>query len=259
MTLTGRNFTIRTALAISGFAVLAVLFLFVQSIQRTNLSSELRLVQIVAAAAALLSVVLGFLFAGTYARLFRRSPSIPVFFLTLFFVSMTLDITKIAQLVIFYGRNHHFSHIIGRASIFSHIVGVMALFAAGLYAGGIRMQRHGTVVFVGLLIAFSLSWSIPVDTSYLPDHLVYPAGVKASFRAAMVVLQSLAVLNFLQAAISNQNPRMIITALAVAVLAAGREILFYSVDPIWIVIGGGAVTVGGIVFTGQYYRDYLVS
>jgi hypothetical protein len=259
MTLTGRNITIRSALIVSITAAVAVLFLFFRAVQRTDLLSDLRVDQIMAAAAAILSVVLGFLFSGTYARLFRRSPSIPVFFLTLFFVSMTLDITKITQLVVLSGRSHHLSPIIGRASIFGHIVGVTALFAAGLYAGGIRMQRHGTVVFVGLLIAFSLSWSIPVDTSYLPDNLVYPAGVKASFRTALIVLQFLAVMNFLQAAVSNRNPRMGITAGAVVFLAAGREILFYSVDPLWIVVGGGAVILGGIVFTGQYYRDFLVS
>lgn len=259
MTLTGRNMTIRSILALCGIVSATVLFLFVWNFQRGNLVSEMRGVQIVALVGACVTVVLGFLFSGVYARLFRRSPSIPVFFLTLFFLSITLDITKLAQLVVVVGSPQNFSLLVGRATIFGHIVGVMALFVAGLYAGGIRMQRHGTVVFVGVLIALSLSWLIPVDTSYLPDHLVYPAGVKASFQSALVVFQLLAVLNFTQAAIVNQNPRMVVTAVAVALLAAGREILFFSVDPIWIVVGGSAVVIGGVVFTGQYYRDFLVS
>jgi hypothetical protein len=259
MTLTGRNITIRSGLALCGTITVAVLLHFVWNLRHGYLPVELRNVQIVALIGAAVTVVLGFLFSGVYARLFRRSPSIPVFFLTLFFLSITLDITKLAQLVVRTGSSQYFSLLVGRASIFGHIVGVMALFVAGLYAGGIRMQRHGTVVLVGLLIAFSLSWLIPVDTSYLPDHLVYPAGVKASFQSALLVFHLLAVLNFIQAAIVNQNPRMAVTALAVAFLAAGREILFFSVSPVWIVIGGGAVVVGGVVFTGQYYRDFLVS
>ncbi len=204
-------------------------------------------------------MVLGFLFAGTYSRLFRRSPSIPVFFMTLFFLSMTLDATKLAQIVVASGSSQHLSLILGRVSIFAHVVGVLSLFAAGLYAGGIRMQRHGTVVFVGLLIAFSLSWSLPVDTTFLPDNLVYPAGVRESFQASLIVIQVLAVLNFIQASISNRNPRMLVTALSVVLLAAGRELLFFLVDPLWIIVGIGAVIFGGVVFTGQYYRDFLVS
>ncbi|MDA3950019.1 MAG: hypothetical protein PF508_12480 [Spirochaeta sp.] len=261
MTLAGRNTTIRTVLFLCigvNIGVAYALFRTFRGADATTLI-DLRFLQLVAIGGTTVSVLLGALFAILYVRLFRRSPSIPVFFLTFFFLSMMLDVSKVGQVVVLSSRWPHLSPVVARGSIFGHIVGVFSLFAAGLYSGGIRMQRHGTVLFIGFLIAFSLSWLIPVDTSYLPDHLVYPAGVRASLEVALIGILVLAVVNFVQAAVSNENPRLLVTAGAVAALAVGRELLFYYADPLWIIVGGALVIIGSSVFTGQHYRDYLVS
>ena len=261
MTLTGRNITVRSAaVACFLFAVLVV-FLFVRfmSGESDGGSFDMGYGRFFAIAGASITVLLGFLLALLYMRLFRRSPSIPVFFMSLFFLSMTLDVSKLGQVFVHFGPWPQLSSAIARVSLFGHITGALSLFAAGLYAGGIRMQRHGTVIFVGVMIAFSLSWLIPVDTSYLPDHLVYSAGLRASFGVALGVIIVLGIINFLQAAIAGRNPRLVFTAFAAAAIAAGREMLFYYVDPFRIIVGVGLVIIGATVFTAQHYRDYLVS
>ncbi|MFW5826816.1 MAG: hypothetical protein ACOCU4_01925, partial [Alkalispirochaeta sp.] len=139
------------------------------------------------------------------------------------------------------------------------VTGVMALFGAGLYAGGLRMQRHGTAILVGGIIAVALSWSIPIDTSVLPDHLVYRAGIRSSLQATLFLLLAVAVVNYVQASINNGNPRQLISAGAIAALAMGRELLFYRVEPVWLAVGSLLVVTGGIVFAGQNYRDFLLS
>jgi len=261
MTLTGRNTTIRTLLSVTLLAAVAVVVLFVRAVVGAGGGdlAALPLPQIFAIAGAIVTVLLGFFFGALYSRLFRRSPSIPVFFVTLYFLSLTLDITKIAQIVALFSRWPHLSPMIARVSIFGHIAGIFAIFAAGLYSGGVRMQRHGTVIFAGSVIAFSLSWLIPIDTSSLPDYLVYPAGIRASLEAALVVILALGVVNFVQAAITNENPRLFLTAGAVVAIAVGREILFYFVEPIWILLGGALIITGGTLFAGHHYRDFLVS
>ena len=261
MTLTRRNITLRTVLFFCIVITIGVAYALFRSVDGNgpNVLINLRFVQLVAFGGSVVSVVLGAIFAILYVRLFRRSPSIPVFFVTFFFFSMMLDISKIGQVVVLSSRWPHLSPFVARVSIFGHIVGVFSLFAAGLYSGGIRMQRHGTVLFIGFLIAFSLSWLIPVDTSYLPDHLVYPAGVRASLQIALVGILVLAVVNFAQAAVSTQNLRLLLTTGAIAAMAVGRELLFYYTDPLWIIVGGALMIIGSSVFTGQHYRDYLVS
>lgn len=261
MTLMGRNTTIRLVLLACVIVTAGLIALFVAVLTGWGSSVEvdLRVGELFAVGGTFVTVGLGLLYSAIYARLFRRSPSIPVFFVTFFFLSMTLDIFKIGQIVVHSGLWPQYSPTIARVTIFGHISGVFALFAAGLYAGGVRMQRHGTVVLVGAVIALSLSVLIPVDTTTLPDHLVYPAGVRASFEVALLVILGLSVANFIQAAIANQNSRFFLTAAAIALLAMGRELLYYSAEPLAIIVGGGGVILGGAIFTGRHYRDYLVS
>lgn len=260
MTLTGRNITIRGSLLVCLTIAAPIAYVFVSAFVGWNaLEIDMQIVEFFAVIGAFLTVVIGFLFAALFARLFRRSPSIPVFFVTFFFLAMTFDISKIGQVIIQSGLWPQFSLTISRIAIFGHITGVLSLFAAGLYSGGVRMQKHGTVIIVGVMIALSLSTLLPVDSSTLPEHLVYPAGVRASFEAALIVILVLSIVNFLQAAIVNQNPRLYVTTFAVVLLAVGREALFYSVEPIWIIVGGSSVIIGGVLFTGEHYRDYLIS
>jgi hypothetical protein len=121
------------------------------------------------------------------------------------------------------------------------------------------MQRHGTAIVVACMIAVGLSWAIPIDTGDLPANLVHRAGIGTSLQATLLLLLAVSVVNFVHAALNSGNPRGLITAGAVALMATGRELLFYRVEPLWIVLGAVAVLAGGIIFAGQNYRDFLVS
>lgn len=261
MTLAARNLSLRFAFVVLvavGIGVAAAYILVLNGTIGTG-AADVTVEQILASGGALLTAVLGLLLAAIYLRLFRRTPSLSVFFVVWFFLAMTLDVLKLAQLVLPFTALPQFAPAVSRLTVFGHIAGVMALFGAGLYAGGVRMQRHGTAMLVVGLIALGLAWSVPIDTAELPEHLVYRAGVRASLQSTLALLLVVAVVNFVHAALNNGNPRQLLSALAVALLAAGRELLFYRIEPWWIVAGAGAVITGGILFASQNYRDFLVS
>jgi hypothetical protein len=261
MTLTGRNQSLRLALFLVTPVVAAVVVALSRAV-RVGLGAapiNLSIDQLFAVTGALVSVGLGLIFVAVYLRLFRRTPSLSVFFVIWFFLSMAIDVSKLGQVILPGSPWPQLVPVVSRVSIFGHIIGVMALFSAGLYEGGVRMQRHGTAMFVAVLLAVGLSWSVPIDTSVLPPHLVYPAGMRASLRATLVVLLVVAVVNYLEAAISSGNPRQLSAAAAVFLLATGREVLFYQTAPLWIVLGAAAVLAGGILFAVHNFRDFLVS
>ncbi|MCG8479110.1 MAG: hypothetical protein MI724_08455 [Spirochaetales bacterium] len=219
---------------------------------------DLSLDQLLALSAVIVNCLLGFVFSLVYMRLFRRTPSLSVFFVTWFFLLMSFDASKIGQILLPVSPWPQFAPVVARVTIFGHIIGVVSLFGAGLYAGGVRMQRHGTAMFVVAMIALALSASIPIDTSSLPPHLVYEAGMRSSLQATLVLLLVVAVVNYVQAAVGKQDYRQLMSALAVALVAAGREMLFYFIEPLWLVAGAAALVVGGVLFAAQNYRDFLV-
>ncbi|MEX2444921.1 MAG: hypothetical protein WD492_15075 [Alkalispirochaeta sp.] len=261
MTLTGRNQSLRFALAVLVLVTVAVAGAFGIALQGALFFTQLQLSLdvLLAVTGTFITVGLGFVLSAAYFRLFRRTPALSVFFVTWFFMLMILDVLKLGMVFLPESPWPQLASEFSRAVTFGHVTGVMALFGAGLYAGGLRMQRHGTAMLVGGIIAVALSWSIPIDTSYVPDHLVYRAGIRSSLQATLFLLLVVAVINYVQASINSGNPRQLISAVAIATLAVGRELLFYRVEPIWMGIGAFLVVVGGIVFAGQNYRDFLLS
>lgn len=261
MTLTGRNLSLRFAFAILVLLSLVIVGAFSGALQGAFFFDQLQLSLDVlpAVTGTFITVGLGFVLAAAYLRLFRRTPSLSVFFVTWFFLMMIMDVFKLGMVFLPVAPWPQLGSEFSRAVTFGHVTGVMALFGAGLYAGGLRMQRHGTAILVGGIIAVALSWSIPIDTSVLPDHLVYRAGIRSSLQATLFLLLAVAVVNYVQASINNGNPRQLISAGAIAALAMGRELLFYRVEPVWLAVGSLLVVTGGIVFAGQNYRDFLLS
>ncbi len=261
MTLTGRNLSLRFAFAILVLLSLAVVGAFSGALQGAFFFDELQLSldSLLAVTGTFITVGLGFVLAAAYLRLFRRTPSLSVFFVTWFFLMMIMDVFKLGMVFLPVAPWPQLSSEFSRTVTFGHVTGVMALFGAGLYAGGLRMQRHGTAILVGGIIAVALSWSIPIDTSALPDHLVYRAGIRSSLQATLFLLLAVAVVNYVQASINNANPRQLISAGAIAALAVGRELLFYRIEPVWLGVGALLVVTGGIVFAGHNYRDFLLS
>jgi ABC-type multidrug transport system fused ATPase/permease subunit len=261
MTLTGRNLALRFSTVVLVLVFAAVILAFVGAIRGVWQFSPTRISvnELLAIIGASVSAGLGLILAVIYLGLFRRTPALSVFFVTWFFLTMVFDIFKFGQIILPASPWPQFTAEVSRAGIFGHISGVMAIFAAGLYAGGVRMQRHGTAMIVACMIALGLSWSIPVDTGVLPTNLIHRAGIGTSLQATLVLLIAVSVVNFVHAALDSGNLRGLVTAAAVALVATGREILFYRVEPLWIVLGAAGVLAGGIIFAGQNYRDFLVS
>lgn len=261
MTLAGRSLLLRLMfllmflLAAGTSAFLALAFNGMLPV----VDPELELGQLPAAGAALATGLAGLLSSALYLRLFRRTPSLAVFFVIWFFLAMVPDVLKLLQLVLPYSSWPQLAPAVSRMGLLAHLLGVMALFAAGLYAGGVRMQRHGTAIFIAGLIALALSWSIPIDTATLPPHLVFSAGIRSSMRVTIILFLVLAVLNFLQAGISAGGARRYGSAAAVAALAVGRELLFYSVDLVVLIVGMGLFLAGMALFAVLNYRDFLLS
>lgn len=261
MTLAGRSLLLRlmfsVMLLLSVGTTALVVLAFNGMVPAIDPQVELR--QLPAAGAALAASLAGLFSSALYLRLFRRTPSLAVFFVIWFYLAMVPDGLKLFQLILPYSSWPQLAPVVSRLGLLAHLLGVMALFAAGLYAGGVRMQRHGTAIFIAGLIALGLSWSIPIDTATLPPHLVFNAGIRSSMRVTIILFLVLAVLNFVQAGVSAGGARRYGTAATVAALAVGRELLFYSVDLMVLGAGLALFVTGMVVFAVLNYRDFLLS
>lgn len=168
------------------------------------------------------------------------------------------DGLKLAQLLAVAQSLPRVSVVLSRVLIAGNLLWVSALAGAGLYAGGVRMQRHGTAIVSVLALVAILATAVPLDTGTLPENLIHSTGLRASLDVIIAMFAAIAVLNYVYAAVNDRSARRLISALAVAVIAFGREGLFYLTDPLPMISSAAMLVAGAIVFAFQHYREQIL-
>lgn len=209
--------------------------------------------------AATATTVVGMVYGVLFLRLFRRSRSIPIFFMVIFFVLTMLDALKWTQPVFAQSITPYLGVLVSRVIMFGYVGGALAIFASGLYADAPRLKWPGISLVIGGLLTGMLVWVVPVDAVVLPLNLVHPAGVPAPVNTLTGILLVLGVLNYSEQAIVRQDLRKGGIALAVLVIVIGRVLLYQRTDVLSLVLGGGLFIVGAAIYGFVNHRDYLVS
>ncbi len=252
MTVNQRNSTLMALLMLQFLLVVAVVVLFFR--RQPSVGSG----HVAALTGAALMTVAAGLVAATYLRIFRRSRSIPVFFMVTFFIFTMLDATKWVQLLVLDSPWPHYAATVSRVTIFGHLSGALALFGSGLYAGSHRLKWQGVAFALGLFLTASLSWAIPIDSSVMPENLVFAAGFPASLDMLTALLLILGVINYAEQAIVARDTRRAVTALSVLLIVVGRELLYHRTEIAMMFLGTGLFLAGGITYALRNYRDYLL-
>jgi len=219
---------------------------------------SLSLAQLFSAGATALAVVLGVLFGALFLRLFRRNPSVSVFFVTISFLLIGTDSFKFVQLIALSQTFPQVAVVLSRVLIATNLLWVSALAGAGLYAGGVRMQRHGTAIVSVVALVGVLAAAIPLDTGTMPENLVYDTVLPASLDVIVAMFSLMAVLNYVYAAVNDRSSRRLVAALAVALIAFGREGLFHWIEPLPVLLSAVLLLTGAILFALQHYREQIL-
>ena len=178
-------------------------------------------------------------------RLFRRSFSATMLFLSFFLVSSILDLGKVGFL--YYlprGIAPMQLSILSRTLYFGHLFSLLALLASSLYHAGVDYPKTGSVVLVMGVIVASLVYMLPIDTLTVDYNLVHSAGGRNSLRAVGVVFGIIVIANGVLGAVQRPESRLWLLSVAYFFLVVGRELLFFLATPLLTFLGIGALSVG---------------
>lgn len=241
-----------------GILVLAILLHLSTAVFFIRTPPDLSISELFALIGSAAAVFVSFLASVLFIHLFRRSPSVSVFFMTLSFLLLSLDGLKYAQVLAADQALSELGVILSRILIAGNLLWVSALAGAGLYAGGVRMQRHGTaIVFVTALVA-TLAASIPLDTGMLPVNLVHSAVLRASLDVIIALFATMAVLNYVYTAFNDRSTRRLWSALSVGLIAVGREGLFHWIEPPAVLGSTALLVAGATIFALRHYREQIL-
>jgi hypothetical protein len=188
--------------------------------------------------------------AGQFAilRLFRRSSSSTMLFLSFFLVSLILDLGKVGYL---YFLTQDMTPmrlvILSRTIRFGHFFGLFALLASSLYHAGVDYPKTGSVALVMGVVTASLVYMLPIDSLTIEPSLVHSAGAQSTLQIVGAAIGFLVVLNGVLGALQRPENQLWLISLGYALLVVGRELVFYLITPVLTFIGIGLLLAGTVL------------
>ncbi len=186
----------------------------------------------------------------TLRNLFQKIASPEIFFFSLAILS--LSFTAVRSLLVIEniaGYPIYLSETITRTVYFGKIIMVLSLFTSGLFSTGITFKKQESFLILIVLIAIVLSSAIPIDRFERDIILLQGTGSEYGINIVFIILQVLAVLNFLAGGIKNNNHDYIFLAAGIAMVSIGNELLF-KLLPGWISIAALLLLMGGTLLFG---------
>ena len=196
-------------------------------------------------AATLLATLLGLAFALRSHRLYRRArtPALP--YLLLFFLSVGIESLRGATGVLFATDSTVQAAVtMTRIVYWGRFVGLFALLLSSIYCIELK-YRHVYVMGGGsLLIALAIAASIPVDRTTFLVQLTWKLADEQGVWFVDVVLVALVIVTTIGASALKRDRRFLFLAGGFALLLAGRELLFFMVEPLPLAVGIAGLAVG---------------
>jgi len=211
-------------------------------------------------AASLAAPILAVLGLLSIERFFRRTLSPQVLFFAVFLVGLAFEGGRTGQSYLFTrGVPYALLATMTRFVVFGRILAMSSLVAASLYAVGISYQKHGVVLAIIVAISGGVSYGSPVNTLIVAPDLLFRVGEGYSVDVVHLLLGLVAVVNYFQAAWTEQQPEYIAHAGALFAIVIGWLLIMEV--PLMAGVGGGiGFLVGGTaLFLKRRYSSYLWS
>ncbi|MCF6334921.1 MAG: hypothetical protein L3J12_04205 [Spirochaetales bacterium] len=186
----------------------------------------------------------------TLRNLFQKIASPEIFFFSLAILSLSFTAVR-SLLTIENIINYpiYFPETITRTVYFGKIITVLSLFTSGLFSTGTTFKKQESFLILIVLIAIVLSSAIPIDLLETDVTLLMGSGSEYGINIVFIILQILAVWNFLAGGVKNNNHDYLFLAAGVGMVALGNEMLF-SLIPGWISIAALLLLSGGTYLFG---------
>ena len=189
---------------------------------------------------------------------FEKTSSPEILFIGFFVISLSLEFTRIAIPLI---RVIPFPSIYlitaSKVLIFGRYFGLFSLFAAGVHAAGMEIQKQQTIFFLTLLSALIIVWNIPVDNVEWDSTFVFSYGYSSMFHIVEAGILIITVVTFIISAYTRSSRTYIHIGVGILLVFTGRNILLNSDTWITPIPGFLLLSAGTWFICSRLRRMYL--
>jgi hypothetical protein len=247
-----------TALLFAGFLTVTILLFNNASGSVAGVVLETRLT------AVTVTLICEILFAAAAMTIlyfsFRKTTSPEIFFFIIFLVSMSFDSLKATfTLLEVMSFSPAYGALITRAVYFGRFLGTLAILTGGLFFLGAEYQRMEIYLGVAFLLALSLSAAVPVDITETEANLLFRLGNARELGIISALFLGFGVFNYALFAVQNSSRDHVLMAGGLALVIAGREMLFFMNNTFAIIAAFLMLIVGTTLFGERSHAVHLWS
>ena len=191
-------------------------------------------------------------------RIYQRTASSEIFFFMFFLFSLTIEgLRTLNALLILEGAPVFVGVMLSKVIHFARFFGLFSFLFASLYSIEVSNQKFRILIMTSFLISLALTYVMPIDSSILLSNFLYKLGDEKSTWFITLILEIAVLANFLVAAFRKERREFALLALAVLLILAGREFVFFMSVPVFIGAGLVLTIVGIWLFRNQVHTIYL--
>ena len=209
----------------------------------------------VSIAAAVLFSLGGIIFIHCF---FERTSAPEILYIAIFTISFAFEAIRIIlPLHFIFNFPSFYVSAAWRILLFARFFGIFSLFAAGLRAAGLDVQKVRNVIFIIFIAALVTTMGVPIDVLNWDTSFNTVNGYYSLFRMIGLVVFLTTIISFLIAAKTRGSKEYTYVAAGVMFVFAGRSILLNTDNWIGPVIGIFLLSFGTWVLCSKLHKIHL--
>ena len=189
---------------------------------------------------------------------FEKTQSPEILFIGLFVISLTFEFARIIiPLKDVFPLSALFLIAAPRVLFFGRNFGLFSLFASGVYAAGMDVQRQRSFLLMLILAALVIAINVPMDISVWDSTFLVYAGYRFMFSVVEAGILAITIASFFISAYTRGSRSYVFIGIGVLLAFAGRNILINSDTLITVFPGLAILSAGTWFICARLHLEYL--
>lgn len=189
---------------------------------------------------------------------FKKTVSAEIFFFSFWLGTLSFESLRLVNLFLAVsGGADSVLAIMDKAYMGLRFLGYMAIFISGLYAAGMRNDRHFSIMAACLAISIALVSILPINTGIWGMNLMFKVGYGRLIEGFSIAILLMTIMNYFIAIRVRGDTAYYYIALGMAAIAAGSYFTSLDISPLLSFASILTMSFGSILYISKLHSFYL--
>jgi len=191
-------------------------------------------------------------------RSFRKTVSAEIFFFALWLATLSFESLRLVHLFLAVrGASDLALALVDKFYLCARILGYVVIFVSGLYASGMRNERHFSILAICAGITIALVSSLPINTGIWERTLMFKVGYGRLIEGFTMAIIAITIIDYLIAARVRGDKSYYLTSLGIAAVMWGAHFASLDRSPLLSIVSLAAMSGGCVLYIWKLHTFYL--